>query len=171
MAHFAEIDADNIVLRVLVVHNDDEHRGQEFLADDLGLGGTWVQCSYNTRGGVHRNPDGNPDGGTAVRYNYAGVGFTYDPVGDAFYAPSPYPSWVLDENYVWQSPTPCPEGSFAFLEWDEDSLSWVYQTIADAQAEYEALWVSRYATYPGDIEADPSTHYWDEDINGWVEAE
>jgi hypothetical protein len=73
MAHFAEIDENNIVLRVLVVSNDLEHRGQEFLAQDLGLGGTWIQTSYN----------GN------IRKNYAGIGYTYDEVRDAFIAPEP----------------------------------------------------------------------------------
>ena len=99
MAHFAEIDADNIVLRVLVVHSDEEHRGQEFLADDLGLGGTWVQTSYNTHGNVHHGSDGEPDGGTPLHMNYAGIGHTWD--GTGFASPQPDGSWSLDENYVW----------------------------------------------------------------------
>tara|TARA_Y100001949_G_scaffold173584_1_gene179457 strand:+ start:115 stop:498 length:384 start_codon:yes stop_codon:yes gene_type:complete len=124
MAHFAEINPDtNIVLRVLVVPDEEEHRGQEFLADDLGLGGTWIQTSYNTRGNIHYDEDG-PDGGTAVRFNYAGIGGTYDPDADAFYAPSPYPSWSLDENYVWQPPTPMPDDGNVYY-WDEDTTSWV----------------------------------------------
>jgi hypothetical protein len=122
MAHFAEIDADNIVLRVLVVHNDDEHRGQEFLADDLGLGGTWVQTSYWTRGGVHHGEDGEPDGGVPLHLNYAGVGFSWD--GTGFAAPQPYGSWTLDENYLWQPPTPMPDDGNVY-EWDEDTTSWV----------------------------------------------
>jgi hypothetical protein len=73
MAHFAEIDIDNKVIRVLVVPNDYENRGAEYLANDLHLGGTWVQTSYN----------GNS------RYNYAGIGYTYDAVNDAFIAPKP----------------------------------------------------------------------------------
>ena len=103
MAHFAEV-ADGTVLRVLVVHNDYEHRGQEFLADDLGLGGTWIQCSYNTHGGVHRDSDGEPDGGTAVRANFAGAGYTYDPDEDVFYEPEPSEGdWVLNtETWLWE---------------------------------------------------------------------
>jgi hypothetical protein len=71
MAHFAEIDKDGFVLRVLVVDNSQEHRGQEFLADDLGLGGTWIQTSYNSR----------------IRGKYAGIGDRYDEVKDEFIAP------------------------------------------------------------------------------------
>lgn len=81
MAHFAEIDDKNVVLRVLAVSNDQEHRGQEFLADDLGLGGTWIQTSYNNR----------------IRKNYAGIGYTYDPDRDAFIPPKPDGDYVLDE--------------------------------------------------------------------------
>jgi hypothetical protein len=73
MAHFAEIDTNNIVTRVLVVGDDQEHRGQEFLANDLGLGGFWIQTSYNNN----------------IRKNYAGIGYTFDPVRDAFIAPQP----------------------------------------------------------------------------------
>lgn len=82
MAHFAEIDDNNIVTRVLVVHNDDEHRGADFLANDLGLGGTWIQTSYN----------GN------IRKNYAGVGYSYDATRDAFIAPEPEGHIGFDEE-------------------------------------------------------------------------
>ncbi len=122
MAHFAEIDENNTVLQVLVVGNEDEHRGQEFLADDLGLGGTWIQTSYNTRGNVHYETDGEPDGGIALHMNYAGIGYSWD--GTGFAPPQPYPSWSLDENYVWQPPTPYPDDGPVY-EWDEDTTSWV----------------------------------------------
>lgn len=82
MAHFAEIDENNIVLRVVVVPNNEEHRGEQFLAVDLLLGGRWIQCSYNGR----------------IRKNYPGPGFTYDPVRDAFIPPQPDPSWAFDET-------------------------------------------------------------------------
>jgi hypothetical protein len=72
MAHFAEINNTNKVLRVLVVDNSQEHRGQEFLAEDLGLGGTWIQTSYNAN----------------FRGKFAGIGDTYDPVNDVFVAPT-----------------------------------------------------------------------------------
>ena len=82
MAHFAEIDETSIVLRVLVVPNEEEANGQDYLSNTLGLGGTWVQTSYN----------GN------IRKNFAGIGFTYDPVRDAFIAPEPEDAIGFDEE-------------------------------------------------------------------------
>jgi|TARA_R110000824_G_scaffold240671_1_gene429300 hypothetical protein len=122
MAHFAEIDETNTVVRVLVVGDDEEHRGQEFLADDLGLGGTWIQTSYNTHGGVHYGTNGEPDGGSPRAFNYAGIGHSWD--GTGFAGPQPYGSWSLDENYVWQPPTPIPDDGNVYY-WDEDTTSWV----------------------------------------------
>jgi hypothetical protein len=119
MAHFAEIDENNIVTRVLVVDNEQEDRGQEFLATDLGLGGTWIKTSYNTIAGVHSN------GGTPLRKNYAGIGYTYDSVRDAFYAPKPFASWTLDEDTcTWNAPTPMPVEEGKFFTWNEDTTSW-----------------------------------------------
>jgi hypothetical protein len=119
MAHFAQIDADNIVVRVLVVANGQEHRGHEFLAIDLGLGGTWLQTSYNTHGGVHS------DGGAPLRKNYAGVGYTYDEQRDAFIPPKPYPSWLLNEDTcLWDAPVPYPTDGEMY-SWDEDGQAWV----------------------------------------------
>ena len=88
MANFAEIDDNNIVIRVLVVPDEQEHRGQDFLANDLGLGGTWVQTSYNHK----------------IRKLLAGPGHIYDPVADIFTTPKPEPWYVLDENYDWVCP-------------------------------------------------------------------
>ena len=82
MAHFAEIDDNKIVVRVLVVANDLEHRGADFLANDLRLGGTWIQTSYN----------GN------IRKNFAGIGYTYDEIRNAFIAPEPDNAIGFDEN-------------------------------------------------------------------------
>ena len=119
MAHFAEIDAEGTVLRVLVVADAQEDRGQEFLADDLGLGGTWKKTSYNTVGGVHTG------GGTPYRKNYAGIGFKYDEALDAFIPPKPFASWTLNEDTcLWEAPTPMPVEEGKFLTWDEDTLSW-----------------------------------------------
>jgi hypothetical protein len=119
MAHFAEIDESNTVVRVLVVPDAQEGRGQEYLADDLGLGGTWKKTSYNTQGGVHAL------GGTPYRKNYAGIGYTFDAERDAFIAPKPYASWTLDEATCnWQAPTPMPTDGKMY-RWDEDTTSWV----------------------------------------------
>lgn len=118
MAYFAEVDDTNRVLRVLSVNDSDEHRGEEFLSIDLGLGGRWVQTSYNTHGGVHVN------GGTPLRKNYAGVGFTFDEERDAFIPPQPFSSWTLDEETcLWQPPVPYPLDDRVYV-WDEGSQEW-----------------------------------------------
>ena len=116
MAHFAEIDSNNIVTRVLVVDDANAADGQNFLANTLGLGGTWVQTSYNTSGGVHAN------GGTPLNKNYAGIGYSWD--GTGFAAPQPYPSWTLDkETYLWNAPVAMPTDDKHYV-WDEPTLSW-----------------------------------------------
>jgi hypothetical protein len=117
MAHFAEVDGNNIVLRVLVVDDLNESDGQNFLANTLGLGGTWLKTSYNTAAGVHAN------GGTPLRKNYAGIGYTYDSGRDAFIAPKPYPSWVLNEtSCVYEAPVAMPtDGEYT---WNEETTSW-----------------------------------------------
>lgn len=88
------------------------------------LPGTWIQTSYNTRGGIHYGADGKPDGGIALRANFAGVGYTYDSVNDVFYAPQPYPSWKISApTWLWEAPVPYPsDGRYI---WDEATLSWV----------------------------------------------
>ena len=131
MAHFAEVDESNVVLRVLVVSDEQEHRGQEYLADELGLGGTWLQTSYNTRNNIHYDEEGDPDGGVAFRGNHAGPGYTYDPVLDVFKRPQPFPSWVFDVPTAgWEAPVSYPgvwpvEGDDDVYDWDEDTLTWV----------------------------------------------
>ena len=105
MAHWAEIDENNVVLRVTVGSNDTSDEGYQWLVENLG--GTWIKTSYNTFGGVHK------EGGTPLRKNYAGIGYIYDPVRDAFIPPKPeeFPSWVLNENTcLWEPPLPKPEG-------------------------------------------------------------
>jgi hypothetical protein len=108
MAHFAELDENNIVVRVVVVPDEQEHRGQDYLATDVGLGGTWVQTSYNGK----------------IRKNYAGAGFTFDEGRDAFISPKPYESWLLNEsNCQWQAPVAYPTDGKRYI-WDEETLSW-----------------------------------------------
>jgi hypothetical protein len=83
--------------------------------------GEWIQTSYNTSGGVHLN------GGTPLRKNYAGVGFTYDRARDAFIPPQPYASWILNEDTcIYEAPTPYPTDDLMY-SWDEDTLSWLTQ--------------------------------------------
>jgi len=124
MAHFAEI-VDGIVARVIVISNadtasngvEDEAIGAAFCHNLLG--GEWVQTSYNTLGGVHNS------GGTPYRKNYAGRGYAYDTVRDAFIVPKPFASWVLDEaTCLWTAPVPMPSEGRPW-RWDEATLSWV----------------------------------------------
>ena len=118
MAYFARID-NGVVTSVLAVSDSEEHRGQDFLAIDLALGGTWIQTSYNTHGGVHTL------GGTPLRKNYAGIGYTYDEARDAFIPPKPFDSWLLNEDTcLWDAPTPYPSDG-GMYRWDEDTLAWV----------------------------------------------
>jgi hypothetical protein len=108
MAHFAEIDENGVVVQVLVVPDAEEHRGQEFLANDLGLGGTWVQTSYNAR----------------IRKNYAGIGMTYDNTRDAFIPEQPYASWILDEETCqWEAPVAYPTDGLMY-QWNEETTDW-----------------------------------------------
>lgn len=120
MAHFAEIGLNNIVLRVLVVHNNEmldqngnesEAKGAEFCRSLFG--GTWVQTSYN---------------GT-IRKNYAGKDFTYDNQRDAFIPPKPFASWLLNETTcLWDAPTPMPTDGKMY-KWDEPTTSWIEVVI------------------------------------------
>jgi hypothetical protein len=117
VAHFAEIDENGVVVRVLVVDDEFEHRGEDYLANELGLGGRWVQTSYNTHGGVHLL------GGTPLRMNYAGIGYIYDVERDAFIPRRPYLSWTLnEETCLWQAPVVMPTD--APYRWNEELQVW-----------------------------------------------
>jgi hypothetical protein len=113
MAHFAELDNNNIVKQVVVVKNEEllidgvevESKGQEFLTKLLG--GNWIQTSINNN----------------FRKQYASVGYAYDTVNDVFIAPQPYPSWALDNNFNWQPPTPMPIEGRCY--WNEAEQVWV----------------------------------------------
>tara|TARA_Y100001951_G_C11151713_1_gene189594 strand:- start:179 stop:550 length:372 start_codon:yes stop_codon:yes gene_type:complete len=119
MSHFAKV-IDGIVETVHVVEQDYIDSGK------LGDPNNWIQTSYNTRGGVHYAPNSNePDGGIALRKNFASIGDTYDQTRDAFIAPQPYPSWTLNKDTcLWSPPTPYPEDGKKY-RWDEDTTSWV----------------------------------------------
>lgn len=125
MAHFAKIGPDNIVITVLVGRNEDEDKELEL---SERTGDTYRRTSYNTRGGVHYDAHGNPsvDQSKAFRKNFAGIGYIWDESRDAFYAPQPYPSWILNEDScIWESPVPepAPKEGFGYV-WDEETLSW-----------------------------------------------
>ena len=110
MAHFARIE-NNIVQEVIVAEQDFINSGV------VGDPTTWIQTSYNTHGGVHTQD------GTPLRKNFAGEGFTYDSVRDAFIPPKPYPSWILNEDTCfWLAPVEKPSGMHWI--WNEDNLTW-----------------------------------------------
>ena len=116
MAHYAKIDKNNIVTRVLVMDEEIVNSGE------FGNSLNWIKTSYNTYGGQHSL------GGTPLRKNYAGVGMTYDKTRDAFIPQQPYPSWILDEDTcLWNAPVAYPTGhdpSGPGYEWDEDNITW-----------------------------------------------
>jgi hypothetical protein len=125
MAHFAQIDENNVVIQVLVVSNMYEHRGEDYLANDLGLGGRWIKTSFNAVGGKKRNPETNKiTEEPGFRKNYAGIGYKYDEELDAFIPPKPFNSWILNvETCWWEAPTLYPQDGRVY-KWVEDDLNW-----------------------------------------------
>ena len=118
MSHFAKV-CDGKVTQVIVAEPD------FFNTFVDSSPGEWIQTSYNTRGGVHYGSDGQPDGGVALRGNYAGIGYTYDQQNDVFYAPQPFASWVLNQTaWLWDAPVPYPTDGEQYV-WDEPTISWV----------------------------------------------
>ena len=118
MGHYAKVE-DGVVTQVIVAEQDFIDTGA------MGDPSLWIQTSYNTYLGVHYAPNSHdPDGGTALRKNYAGVGFYYDESLDAFIPPKPYPSWILDEDTCqWASPVPWPDDGIPYI-WDEENVKW-----------------------------------------------
>ncbi len=123
MAHFAQIDENAMVTQVIVINNDilldeegneSEVKGIAF-CETLFNGGRWIQTSYNAK----------------IRKHYAGIGFQYDETLDAFIPPSPYASWILDEeSCTWTAPIPMPTPSEnCYMEWDEGTISWIEKAV------------------------------------------
>lgn len=115
MAHFAQLDENNVVQQVIVIANEDcgggefpssEAPGQEFIAT-LGLGGVWKQTSYNNN----------------FRKRYAGIGYSYDEVNDVFISPRPYASWNLNSEFDWEAPIPMPTEGGPWM-WSEEAGNW-----------------------------------------------
>ena len=113
MAHFAKVE-NGVVTQVIVIEQDVLNLGH------WGDPASWVQTSYNTSGGVHAQ------GGTPLRKNFAGIGYTYDASRDAFIPPKPYASWLLNESICqWGAPTPMPVEEGKRFIWNEPTTSWV----------------------------------------------
>jgi len=120
MGHFAKV-VDGKVTQVIVAE-------PEFFTTFVDSSpGAWIQTSYNTRGGKHYDPttgQESADQTKALRGNYAGIGYTYDQTHDVFYAPQPFPSWVISAPlWTWKAPTPMPTDGKQY-KWDEASKSW-----------------------------------------------
>ena len=136
MAHFAELDDNNVVLRVVVVGNDcvpsDEHVDGETWCINFFKGGTWKQTSYNHN----------------FRKQYAGIGYTYDAAKNKFISPQPYTSWALDANDDWQAPVTYPTDiTDKFISWDEAGQKWTAKDQEDPQNNFNwdasaLAWVS-----------------------------
>ncbi len=144
MAHFAELDANNVVQRVVVVGNDvttangplgenDKHVDGESWCINFFKGGTWKQTSYNS----------------SFRKQYAGIGYTYDFAKDKFISPQPFPSWSLDSNDDWQAPVAYPtvttygDNAPYSISWDEDNQQW--KASDDQSNEY--VWDSESSSW------------------------
>jgi hypothetical protein len=131
MAHYAFIDENNIVTQVIVGRDEDDLEegitSWEHYFSARGEG-RCLQTSYNTKGGVHYDPEtGEPsdDQSKALRFNYAGVGFTYNEALDGFIPPKPFESWILDDDScLWVAPVPYPEDGESYV-WDTDAGDWV----------------------------------------------
>ena len=140
MAHFAELNSSNLVLRVIVVSNEDvdanggdESTGAENFVPTIvphSTGGTaWKQTSYNNN----------------FRKQYAGIGYSYDASKDKFIQAQPYPSWTLDSNDDWQAPVTYPSatsvsGNDLFIRWDEDNLRWIGSTFFGESEQTDYIW-------------------------------
>lgn len=111
MAHWAELDENNLVIRVTVGDNNEPDEGYQWLIDNLG--GTWVQTSYNA----------------TIRRKFAGIGDTYDEALDGFKSPQPFPSWTFDvDAWVWNAPVDYPDDGESYV-WNEETLNWELATL------------------------------------------
>lgn len=148
MAHYAFLDENNVVIEVITGVDEDtdginwEERYGAF------RGATCKRTSYNTYGGVHKF------GRTPFRKNYAGIGFTYDPVRDAFIRPRPYPSWqqLNEETCLWEPPVPKPpDTETTVYVWDEDQIDWI--AMAAPQPSQDPVPAEDFIAVPGDAVA------------------
>lgn len=122
MAHFAELDENNLVINVIPTSDEFELTGEQL--NQQVTGNVWKRTSYNTVSGYHSK------GGTPFRGNYAGIGFTYNETLDAFIPPKPFNSWMLDESiFNWVPPIPVPDASSAWM-WDEEAQLWIEPPIS-----------------------------------------
>ena len=124
MAHWAELNLNNQVVNVLVGSNNEPDEGYQWIINNIG--GNWIKTSYTSRGGNRIDPNTGEvlKVGDHLRYNFAGIGFTYDEERDAFIPPKTFDSWTLNEDTcLWEAPVPYPNDGNRY-EWNEENLSW-----------------------------------------------
>lgn len=160
MAHFAKLDENNIVIDVLVISNDillkadgteSEYKGKVFLNELFG-NATWVQTSYNDN----------------FRKQYAGIGFTYDEANDVFISIKPFNSWILDENFDWQPPTPYPTDNKTY-SWNDNDQTWdefIPPQPYDSWTWNEEKWRWEAPT-PVPTDCDSCGYNWNEETQTW----
>lgn len=169
MAHFAKIDENNVVVEVQVVPDEEEHRGEDFLKE-LGLSGRWIKTSYNTRMGIHYDPETNlPSGKPQFRKNFAGADYSYNEELDAFVPPKPIenPSFVIDpETGWWVPPVPKPSNcGIDPIDWNEETLSW--EMVPPPYQSWN--WNSESQRWAAPFPPPDNTlpYMWDENIQNW----
>jgi hypothetical protein len=186
MAYYAFTNENNIVTSVISGVDEDIYQND----NGVTVGGSsqnweiWYgnfknkickRTSYNTRGGIHYQADNNTpslDQSKAFRKNYAGIGYYYDSIRDAFIPPKPYPSWILDEfSCLWQSPISYPDTSnipepyiwYNRYFWNEDNINWELMKPFDSWLLNQDNYYVSPTPYPNDV----NKYYWNEDILNW----
>lgn len=161
MAHWAKLDENNLVIEIIVTNNNDPAGDEGYAWLVKNLGGTWIKTSYNTMGGIHLT------GGTPLRKNYAGIGFTYDQNRDAFIPPNTFDSWVLNEDTcLWEPPIPKPNDAH---QWNEALLTWELKNPPAPSWTYDES--------EGDFVApiakpnDGKKYEWDESLVNWIQVQ
>jgi hypothetical protein len=183
MGHFAKLNENNVVIDVHSVSNfvfetngiEDEQMGINFLTSIFDYP-HWKQTSYNTHGGIYYENDGNTpstDQSKAFRKNYAGIGYTYDEVRDAFIPPKPYPSWILNEfSCIFEAPIPRPNKDFILdfykiyntYKWNENNLNWdLIKPFESWVLNSDNYYISSIP-YPND----GLKYIWDENLTNWI---
>lgn len=178
MAHYAELDENNIVLRVIPgVKEDfiDENGDNGEQIYQKVSGKVWKRTSYNTLGNVHYNPlTLTPDDKPAFRKNYAGIGFYYDEANDAFIPPKPFNSWTLNQDtFMWDPPTPYPNDGNDYT-WDEDNLTWkITRYLGTIPPKPYESWTfdEVSAEWKAPVEQPSLYHVWSEESQSWYMPE
>jgi hypothetical protein len=181
MGYFVILDENNFVIKVDTINNsvftmnniENVDKANDFLNNLFNTNNVYLQTSYNTRGGVHyTNGIPSQDQSKSFRKNYAGIGYYYDSIRDAFIPPKPYPSWTLNEqSCLWQSPIPYPNTSnipepyiwYNRYFWNEDTINWELMKPFNSWL----LNQDNYYTSPIPYPSDGNKYYWNEETQQW----